>query len=328
MPNDQLSVVACVQELFSSTSLLEQIPLENREEAREELLSFFNQLGTEVLNAERRKVSLSQAGLDEGNYPYLSRLHSIVRDILTHELPPDAMESARKGMQFAQETFQRDGGHSFALLLRQLGGIAIRSEAQPMDRALSRLALYQLLRVVLAIVEHQQKGGLAFVGVREDDLDKLAEDSLRWWMEEAAASGDEGLRVMHFSIAACMSRLAEHTELFKAEIAEIDTKHINLLHQRKEIVAQAQGMVRRDDLLVSNLFAPLFGKQRVSIALLRKRHPMVLGDYSDDALYKQTERIKAKLIEGNPPQRASPSLLDAAVAMGESIRPLPAGEED
>ncbi|WP_404364481.1 hypothetical protein ACIHQR_30280 [Corallococcus coralloides] len=327
--DDKLSVVDCVQHLLTDDMFLAHVPLEHREEAREELASLFNQLGTEALNAERRKVSLFQAGLDDSGYPYLFRLHSIVRDILTHELPPDAMEAARRGMQFAQETIQRDGGQTFELLLKQLGRIAISPAARPIDRALSRLALYHLLRMVLAIMEHQQKGDLAFVGVRDDDLDKLAEGSLQWWMEEAAADGDDGLRVINFSIAACMSRLTEHVDIFKVELARLDADHVRLLHQRKEIVAHAQSMTRRDDLLLSNLFAPLFGKQRVSISLLRKRHPMVLGDYSDDALYKQTERIKTKLSEGTPPQRtATSSLLDAAAAMEGTVRPLPSDEEE
>jgi hypothetical protein len=320
---DQLTVVSSLWQLLEeNVSFRERFPPEVREEGRRELGLMLTRLATDVIAAEMRGTRLGDAGRDKDNYPHLFELHSAVRDFLTRELGPEEREYAQQGILFARQCIQSGEGNPIDSLFAQFGRLSVNPSTPPLDRALARVGLYQLVRLGLLIVQYEQKGGFASVDLNEEDLDSTAETSLQEWMEEAAANGDQSFRVLHFSLAACMMRLQEYVSHFQELRARMDQVEVERLRLREELSAQFQEMDRGDELLLRNRVAPLFGEQRLTVERLKEHHPHVFGDANRAALDKRLERLKKGLREKTPNRRKAPSLIDLtrALSVDEPMR--------
>lgn len=328
-PKSELTVVNCFQQLLAGDpGFSDVVSAEELSAATTELTLIFAEIGTEALKAETRNVPLSEACSDAENYPRLYRVQTFASDILTHELPPNLQEIAFKSIRWTKKSLEEGKGDGIPAVLMELGRIAVNCTAAPVERALARVGMYQMVRVMLLTVDLLSEGEIAGLALEREDLDILAEEALAVWLEEAKAEGTDGLRLIEFSLADCLLRLKEHSAVLKEEIAGLSEDVEHELERRRKVMAQFQKMSRRDELLLRNLLAPSFGEQRVSIELLQKQHPDVLGDQQRSAHDKRLQRIKETLEKGQLPQRRTPSIFDAARAVFEESAPvLPSGEE-
>jgi len=263
-------------------------------------------LAAEVLLAERTGVSLADAVNDDQNFPRLAHLHTFCADILTLQLPPQMVEWARGLYERPPATAVTDG------IQLQLGYLATSPETSVAERALARVALFEWVRMGLAFVDHHTEGKLALLDIRRRNLDSIAEKEVAKCMEAARTHGNE-LRPVNLAFAQAVCVLDQNVETLKSAFARIDEDTAAARDRRAQIERLLQAMDTKDAILMRNVFHEDLEEQRIQVDRLQKLHPEVLGDLKRDAIYKQVERLKGRLAEGDRLERTSPALVDLAL---------------
>jgi hypothetical protein len=263
-------------------------------------------LAAEVLLAERNGVSLSDAVNDDQSFPYLAHLHTFCADILTLQIPPELLRWARDLHKRPPDAAVSDG------IQLQLGHLATNPETSAAERALARIALFEWVRLGLALVEHQTEGKLALLDIRRRDLDSIAEEEVGKCMEAARIHGND-LRPVNLALAQAMCVLDQNVETLKSAFARIDEDTVAARDRRAQIEKLLQAMDTKDAILMRNVFHEDLEEQRVEVTRLQKLHPEVLGGIKRDAIYKRVERLKGRLEEGDRLERTSPALVDLAL---------------
>ncbi len=278
------------------------------EQGMQELKLAAAKLGLEAYETEVRGVPLSTAVTDERNFPILFRLHVGIRDLLTLELPKELLSWAER----LTGTNHQAGSDELQL---QLGRMATDLKQPPTERALARLALFELLRMGLYLAEYLEKGSLAALGMRQCDFDELAEKQLVRWLELAPGLTAD-IRPLNIMMGAAMEELTAEGEIVQELFMTLNADLVTHAKLRQEFEAKLQAMNTPDALLIRNAVAGeglLDDEQYVSLETLQAQHPLALGGFKRNTLDQRLKRLKERAVDGKLPERKSPALVDLVV---------------
>lgn len=307
---EDLAVMPIIRRLYNEIGLNQVIPEEVLDSGMQELQASGLQLAVEVMQAEMRKVPLHVAANDEINYPHLYRLHVLVADCITLELPAAVREWAAEALTL-QEV--KSGDELFGVL----GRMAADSSRPAVSRALAKLALFEALRMGLLMQHHLTKAELVRSGVERDDIDRTADESVGWWITESAAR--EGTRPLPLLLAESMMQLETYAEAVRTVLINAQPGYVEELERLRLVEEQLQEMNSPDALLLRNHLADkgIVPEQYVKIETLQRLHPDVLGTRERNALDKQLSRILVKIDDGVLPTRKKAALIDLIQAQTE-----------
>jgi hypothetical protein len=268
-------------------------------------------VGLEAYEVEVRGLRLSAAVADERNFPLLFRLHVGLRDVFTLELPKELLGWAER---FTRTTHQAGTDE----IQHQLGRLATDQRLAPTERALARFVLFEMLRAGLYFAEYLENGALAALGMRQGDLDELAEKQLARWLEVAPTLSAD-IRPLNVMMGAAMQELTAEGEVVQELFTTLSVDLVTHAKLRQEFEAKLQAMNAPDALLIRNAVAEEEGllddEQYVTIETLQAQHPLALGGFKRNTLDQKLKRLKARVAKGEWPERKSPALVDLVMKL-------------
>jgi hypothetical protein len=293
------------ERLFAETGLLDLVG--GPEALAKGLAQIWAELaraGFDASAAAVRGIDLADAAEDFDNFRDLARVHSIFEDILQMALPAELVEWGRRVLAMPTEP------PMVGVLREQLVARAIH-DPKPSRRAVCRVLLFEGVRFNLLVHAKRQRGRLAGVGVSGHDLSVLAEREMNVWLA-ARPRLPPDIRPFEVIVAGALKGLLEHAADAHREMARVNQEVVAVCRRRADLDEALCDADSADALLIRNYFSDEIQEQRLSVKLLRGRHPLVLGDVQPAAIYQRVGRFSRRLASGRStwPRRESPALID------------------
>lgn len=245
-------------------------------------------LAAELMQLEMQGRDLSDAVNDPDNAPHVSRIHGFLEDFMTMKVPSELMPWARR---FASSPVEEMNTVS-----RGIAKLALRSP-NPIARALGRFLIFETLVIGQRLALRSSETSLERIGGRARDVEIIAERELKV-VEASVELGDEVLEAED-PIGAMellsMLGLTGHVQELHKELQTMTRDVGEQLRRRERILEVSEKLDPKDAVVLLNGTAEEFGEEKLSAEQLRRRHPGHLGDVSDAAVWKRTERLPGKI---------------------------------
>lgn len=254
--------------------------------------------------AEHRGQTMAAAAHDHENYPNFAKFHTGLEDALRWSMPANLAKWIRPLLRSSTST------ERFIEPLLQWMLTAARTSDNPDVRTACRIALFELIRVAL-ILQATFEGPAVPVVVDDLQISRFAEEAMEHVLDsDHALSADTMNRALALATAfhdmhvleACRSLEIVAPEI--SEAAALDAARTAKLHN----------LDLRDALLLRNHTASEWREQKLSLNLLRQRHPIAFEGMTDNDMSKRWSRFQQQaLTEGlSAVQRKRPALIDLA----------------
>lgn len=292
-----------VTEIVGGTEQL----LKGLQEIQMELL----RVGLDVQMAKARQQPLAEAALDFDNYPFLARMHVGIEDLLRWSLPPQMEAGVRKIFTEPPLPIIDD--------LRATLVEMAAADPNPVMRSVCEWALFEGMRINLMIRIDHYPEETSLIGFTADDVARIAEDTVAIWLKPPVPSPD-GIRSFEVMVAGAFVAMDEHAQELKQAMALVQKEYREEVERKARLDQLVGEFDAADAVLIKNALAPRLGEQQLSIELLQKRHPYVLGVGSRNALDQRISRTKKKLSQGGVPavRRKAPALIDIIKEVGDT----------
>jgi hypothetical protein len=249
-------------------------------------------VAADLVMAEWQEVDLADAVLDPVRFPHAARMHGLLDDLLSMNVPAELERWVRK--------IARAGPlPDVPEINRAIATLAVAA-ANPFHRALARFGLFELLCLRQRLLLRQGRVQLEVMGGRRRDVEDLAEAEVDAACALAASGPD--LLAIDDPLATIEKMatlaLARYVELLRRELADLSAAMQAQLGRRERILAAMARVDAADAVLILNQVADEFGEERLGAMQLRQVHPLLLGELSRDAIYKRVERLPEKVACG------------------------------
>ncbi len=304
-----------VVDLLDSTGLAEMVGGRAvLEQGVRDLAAGAMPLAAELLRLQHQKRDLADAVNDPDNAPYATQVHGYLADALALEVPAELVPWCRRIVEMPPPANTDE-------LQRALVHWALRPDNE-LVRAVARFAVFELLCMIQRLVLLREGVRLESVLGRPDDVAIIAERELQIAEEADAyqASLLETESPLGLLEVLSVAGLAEHVELLREQLksATRDVHEVLKRHMRIREVAEQLDPV--DSVVLLNAVADQLGEQRLTASQLRRKHPAVLEDMTDAAVWKRHERLEESVRraadEGFTRNRG-PKLAELILELGE-----------
>jgi hypothetical protein len=253
-------------------------------------------------------VGFPDAVGDDANYPHLRRFHLGAIDMLTVGLDPRLQEWARRVLAARESPIAEE----FRSWLTKL---ATDRSQSPVAQALARFVLFEAVRLNLVIVAWNTGGAFEAENGRLEDLDRIAEAAVA--SAVAARSDGPPAPSLEDLVRRAVERMRDYASDLHVLLSEVAEDVAQAAQEQAALEAAVSVELRKldsaDALLLRNRVAPDLDEQRLSIELLTRDHPLVLGTMTRAAADQRVSRLLRRLRERGPaglPGRKQPSLID------------------
>lgn len=260
-------------------------------------------VGLDVQTAKARGCRLSKAAQDFDNYPYLARMHTTMDDMLRWSLPPALAAWARRCFLEPPPPIADE--------LRTYLVDMAASDPNPVRRAMCEWGLFECVRMNLTIRVHLYPEETSMIGVESDDLREIAEQTVATWLRPPVLPTD-GIRPFHVIVAAALAALDDHGQDLRQAMLLVHNDYREQVERQARLDQLLSELDAADAVLIRNDLAKGLGEPHLSVELLQKRHPLVLGDRDRNTLDQRTSRTRKKLLKGGvqAARRKTSALLD------------------
>lgn len=278
-------------------------------------------LAGELVHIEQRQVSLADAVHDPVSWPHAVHLHGSLKNMLTMDVPTELLPWARR-------LFAMMPPPSVTMIRRGLVATAVQ-DPNPVARALTRFLVFEAICLIERLTLLESDTRVELLGGRGRDVEVVAErelgvlDGLEVARDELLAC-DDPLTVLQ---AGGVVNLNAHLTVLKDELAIVSGEIHEQLDRRRRVLAVADALDPRDQVVLLNELAAEFGEEQYAAAELRRLNPLHFEGLSDSALWKRVERLpgkiarRAPLLDDGPPQITKSHIGDmsGAVTVAELI---------
>lgn len=261
----------------------EILPPESIPDALREMEAELLGIGADAYRAEIRGAPLSEAVRDFDRCPSLAKLHAGLEDMLTLSLPKELLDWARRLISNGVPA-------GFETILRSLVAHARRDE-NPVRRSLCRLLVFEAVRVQLLLRTRLSADQTYGIGMSDEEVDAIAESETNVWMDDVFPWTTEVESLEAIAIAGLI-RLERHLAKLRMAMRTVNEELRKTLARRARFEARLLELDVRDALLIRNACAEEFDVQRLSLDLVRERHPAVFGDVTRGAMDTRLSRLR------------------------------------
>lgn len=296
---DALALRDPLRDFIQHLGLAEVVPFEDMDHGLAHLEVELQRLALDAHAAIAQGIPFADATLDFENYPHLARAHAALDDILTLSLPPELETWVRKLLGTPEPpTFE---GMRTALVA------TAADPSRPLQKALARFLLFEGVRLQLVVMVKWFPKETIGVGVGLGALSRIAEDRIQVWLAaEDPVPADT--RPFHILVAAALHAFDEHVGELRSSLASLKNDFIEALRRQADIETFLNEMDATDALLFRNELAPELGEQKLTVDHLQRRHIIVMGSVSRNALDQRFRRARSRGVERLRRQRVA--LLD------------------
>ena len=252
---------------------------------------------------------------DDVRFPFLSDLHNRITDCLLMDVPDELVVFVEHLRNLPDPPIAEE-------IRKWLVARALDSTESEVQRALAEFLLFEAVRVNLSVAAQDADGELERVGSGLGDLDAIAERTVRDLL--VAGPLEDDVRPFHVLMAGAMVRLRDHATRLRALLRTTGDALANVWAERASVARALRDVRPVDAILVLNKLAPYLQRQPLSIERLQKRHPLLLGSMSHDALDQRISRFMRRLKARGAaalPKRRSPSLLRFVTELEKETEP-------
>ncbi len=296
-PGQQTSLGEALQTFVRVLGLDELLPPDDIPEALRAMEAELVVIGADAYRADVLGMALRDAVRDYECCPALAKLHASLEDFLTLGLPKELRDWARR-------LLARGVPPALDAMMRTLVRHARRDD-NPIRRALCKLLVFEAVRFGLLLRVKLSTADTYAVGVTDADVDDIAERETATWMNDDAPWIAEVDSLDAITISGLMN-FERHLETLRAEMTTAAKEMREMLDQRARFEARLFALDARDAILVRNVFADEFEIQRLSLELVRERHPAAFGDVERGAMDTRLSRLRKK----PNVSRREPALID------------------
>lgn len=268
-----------------------------------ELQAELLRIGLDVQVARARVVPLAQAVRDFHNYPALARAHTALDDGLRWSMPPGVAAWARQ--QLLQPS---------PPILEELRGHLVEraaSAANPILRLLCEWALFEWVYLTLTITAHLQPECTFMLGMDNEDLAEIAEQTVARWLAASPALS-EGIRPFHVLAAAAMDSLTRYADVLQKAMADASEEYRDAVTRRARLDLLLAELDAADAVLIRNDLATKLGERPLSAELLQEQRPFLFPGRNRNAIDQRKSRTRKKLLTGGiaAARRKKPAMVD------------------
>lgn len=246
-------------------------------------------LAGELVQAERRQVSLADAVYDPDNWPHLALVHGFIVNLLTMNVPEELIPWASRLASMVPPP-------EIGALHHTLVATAVQ-DPNPIARALSRFIVFESVCLIQRLALLHDGVHVEAVGGRRRDVETVAETELRF-LENADVYQAELLALedpLQLLNMCGLVSLTRHLEVLKDELAFVSKEINEQLARRQRLLAIADRLDPKDRIVLLNGVADTFGEESVASHQLRRLNSGHLDGLSDEAIWKRKSRLPEKV---------------------------------
>lgn len=307
--SNALALVPALEQLYLQLGITDVISEAELHAALSQFETKLLAIAVDMHGAESRGVPLRCAVHDEINFPHLHRAHATIGDLLNMDVPAPLERWMR---QVASTPPPVLAEQIQTRLAHEAGGALSPSSCA------ARFVLFECARAFLKLAAFRTDGAFEAVGASDEEIEEIAEENTDALIAMVPALPAD-IRPVHVLIASAMFELTETVEELRVSLRALGQDIALRLAEQAQIVRNLRDVEAVDAALIQNALAPSMGEQRVSLEQLQRKHPLLLGRRSRDALDQRASRLRKRLRQrvGRLPRRARPSLYQVIAKIGE-----------
>ncbi len=259
-------------------------------------------VAAELVHAQLQGVDLSDAVFDTERFPHTCRMHGVLADAMEMDAPSEMMPWIRKILATGPLPDVPEINRSIATLAAWSPNVSVRM--------LARFGLFEMACLQQRLVLRLDGVHLELMNGRRRAVEIIAEQEVEAACVLAAASEDFLAAEDPVGLVAQMATtcLARYIDALRGELGQLSADVHAQLERRKLIIEAAARVEPVDRILIFNLAEDTAGEERLSPGQLRRLHPILLGELTDDNAYKRVERLADRVRSGTP--KPTNSILD------------------